>query len=113
MPASNHFEFRKGEDVEIDFTQRVSDSATAAAEDITGWTFAFKVKRKLADADPSLVTPTITILDPTAGTYKVVITAADMSALKGDYWHSCWRTNAGAKACVSEGLFSVLDTVQS
>lgn len=113
MPATNHFGFKKGEDVEIDFTQRTGDSASDPVEDITGWTFSFKVKRTAADADPSLVTPVVSIVSAAAGTYKVVISAADLATLDGDYVYSCWRTNSGAKACLSEGFFSVVDTPES
>lgn len=113
MPAANTFTFRKGEDVEIDWTIRESDSDTAAVADITGWTFSFKVKRKARDADPSLVTATTTIVDAANGEVKTTITAADLAMLAGDYQHSLWRTNAGSKACLSEGIFSVLDTVES
>jgi hypothetical protein len=112
-PATNSFEFRKGEDAEIDFTQRTGESDTDPVEDITGWTFSFKVKRTSADADPSVVTPTISIVTAAAGTYKVVISAADLALMDGDYVYSCWRTNSGAKACLSEGFFSVVDTPES
>jgi len=113
MPAANSFEFRKGEDVDVDFVIRESDSATAAVRDITGWTFSFKVKRRDSDADPSVVTPTITVTDAVNGAVKVVIASADLDAMFGDYRHAFWRTNTGAKSCLSEGLFSVVDTVES
>ncbi len=112
MPASPTFTFIKGEDVEIDWTQRVSDSETAAVVDITGWTFAFKLKRQDSDPDPSLVTGTTTIITAASGTFKTVIAAAEMDDLEGDYRYAVWRTNSGALACLASGFFSVGDSTQ-
>lgn len=107
------FAFGKGQDVTIDWTVRATDSDDAAVVDITGWTFAFKVKRTDADADPSLVTATSTIQSAGAGTVRVTIAAADMASLDGDYRFAFWRTNSGAAAPLGRGFFSVYDTVQS
>jgi hypothetical protein len=111
MAAENSFEFKKGEDVQIDWTIRTS--LTGSVRDITGWTFSFKVKRTDADADPSLVAGTTTIVDAPNGTAATAITAAELALMDGDYVCSLWRTNVGAKACLSSGFFSVVDTPES
>jgi len=68
----------------------------------------FKVKRQDGDPDPSLVVSTTTVLNPTNGTAKTTIAAAQMAGLTdGDYRHALWRTNSGAKTCLSQGFFSV------
>jgi hypothetical protein len=113
--ARNSFQAIRGERKEIAFTVRVAQSATATAVDITGWTFAWKIKAEEDDADPSL-TPnaTVTITDATAGELTVAIPKADLEAIEvGDYWHSLFRTNAGAEKCLSKGPFSIEDSAQS
>lgn len=113
MPATNNFsDFRKGEDIEIDFTIRVSSVPTSAVVDISGWTFDFKVKRRNSDLGASLITSTISILVAASGTLKIVIAAAQSALLTGDYRYALWRTNSGAEACLSEGFLSVVDTVR-
>ncbi len=109
--ATPSFECIKGEDFEIDWT--ILSSSTGAAVDITGYTFALKVKRRDADADPSLITPTITILVAASGTVKAVFAAADTLLLQGDYRYAFWRTNAGSLSCLASGILSVKDTVQN
>jgi hypothetical protein len=109
--ATPSFECIKGEDFEIDWT--ILSSSTGAAVDITGWTFALKVKRRDSDADPSLITPTCTVLVAASGTVKAVFAAAATVLLLGDYRYAFWRTNAGAMSCLASGIFSVRDTVQN
>lgn len=106
------FTFVKGEDAIIHWTIRTDPTGTTP-EDITGWTFAFKVKRKDSDPDPSLITATPVIIDPLLGQVDVTIPSAQLATLKGDYKYSLWRTNIGAQACLSRGFFSVSDTVQN
>lgn len=114
MAAYNAFTFKKGEDAQIDFTIRTGDAATDPVVDITGWTFSFKVKRRLEDADPSVVpTATVTIQSAAQGQVRVVVAASELQAMLGDYQHALWRTNVGAKRCLSDGPFSVTDTVES
>lgn len=113
MPAENTFVVDKGEDIQIDFTIRATDSDTGTALDITGWSFSFKLKRRDSDADPSLVSATITTPDPTHGVVRVSIAAASLLTLEGDYRHSLWRTNAGYKRCLSRGPFSVVDSAEN
>jgi len=112
LRATPSFECVRGEDYEIDWTVWTDDTCTTA-RDITGYTFAFKVKRKDSDADPSLITPTITILVAASGTVKAVFAAADTLLLQGDYRYAFWRTNSGSASCLASGIFSVLDTVQN
>lgn len=109
--ATPNFQCVKGEDFEIDWT--ILASSTGAALDISGYTFAFKVKRRDADADPSLITPTITIQTAASGTVKAVFAAADTLLLAGDYRYAFWRTNTGSASCLASGIFSVKDTVQN
>ncbi len=106
------FECIRGEDFEIDWTIWTT-SACTVARDITGYTFALKVKRRDADADPSLITPTITILVAASGTVKAVFAAADTLLLQGDYRYAFWRTNSGSLSCLASGILSVKDTVQN
>jgi hypothetical protein len=111
--ASPSFEFVKGEDAQITWTVYTTEAKTAV-QDITGWTFALKVKRKPNDADPSLITPTITIISAAAGTVKTVFAAADTASLNGDYTYSFWRTNAGSVTCLAlGGNIAFLDSTQS
>lgn len=110
--ATPSFECMKGEDFEIDWTIYTSSAQTTAAN-INGYTFAFKVKRKDSDADPSVITPTITILVAALGTVKCVFAAADTALLDGDYRYAFWRTNSGSATCQASGHFAVKDTVQS
>jgi len=105
------FECVKGEDFEIDWT--ILSSSTGPAVDITGWTFGLKVKRRDGDADPSLVTPTVTIQTAASGTVKAVFAAADTLLLQGAYRYAFWRTNAGAASCLARGPFTVIDTAQN
>lgn len=112
--ASNSFEFSKGEDVEIRWTIKESSAADAAVMDITGWTFAMKVKRQDSDDDADIViAPTLTITDAENGSLTAAFAAASMDLLEGDYRYSLWRTNAGSVSCLSKGFFSVVDTTQS
>lgn len=110
--ASSTFQCVKGEDYQITWTIQTSDTNTTAV-DITGWTFALKVKERAVDADPSLITPTITIVTPLSGLVKAVFAAVDTLTLNGDYEYSFWRTNSGSVSCLSAGIFSVIDTTQN
>lgn len=110
--SSPAFEFVKSEDGTIEWTVYTT-SARTAAQDITGWTFALKVKRTDADADPSVITPTITIITAGSGRVNAAFASAGMASLEGDYQYSFWRTNAGALTCLAKGPFSVLDSTQS
>lgn len=113
MVSEETFVFAKGQDWVIDWTVRASDSDGAAVVNITGWTFAFKVKRHDADADPSLVTATITLTDAANGAVRTSGSAAELSVMSGDYRFCLWRTNAGAQVPIRTGFFSVVDTVQN
>jgi hypothetical protein len=110
--ASPAFLFVKGEDAQIDWT--VQTSATNISPiDVTGWTFAFTVKRWDRDADPAVIAPTITVPDAINGTVAVAFSAASMDLLSGTYRYSFWRTNAGSKACLARGFFTVQDSTRS
>lgn len=114
MPTRNQaFSVVKGEDIEIDWTIYASAADGAAVVDLTGWTFSFKLKRFASDADPSLATAVNTILVAAAGTVKTVLAAADTLLLEGTYQYSFWRTNSGSKACLSAGVFDVVDTPEN
>lgn len=111
MPGSDSFAFVRGEDAQIDWTI-YQTSALAAVQDITGYVFSFKVKRRDDDADPSLVTGTTTIVTAGSGTAKTVLGAAETAGLIGDYRYALWRTNSGSKACLARGPISFADSVQ-
>lgn len=111
-PPRITFSFRRGEDIQIDWTEHLNSSPTSAIEDITGWTFDFKVKQRASDIGASLIVSTTTVVLAASGTFKTVIAAAQSALLQGDYQHALWRTNAGAEACLAEGIFSITDTVR-
>jgi hypothetical protein len=110
--AIEHFNCKKGEDYTINWTVQTSET-DATAINITGWTFSMKVKRKNSDADPSEITPTITIITAASGRVDAVFAAADTVLMEGDYVYSFWRTNSGAASCLCSGIFSVVDTTQN
>jgi hypothetical protein len=110
--AIEHFTCKKGEDYTINWTIQTSETDTTAVN-ISGWTFALKVKSRRSDADPSVITPTITITTAASGTVAAVFAAADTLLMEGDYVYSFWRTNSGAASCLCEGIFSVVDTTQN
>ncbi len=110
--ATPSFESIRGEDVTIIWTVW-TDATCTTPQDITGYTFAHKVKRRDADADPSLITPTITILVAASGTVKSVFAGTDTLNLQGDYRYSLWRTNSGSMSCLASGPHSWKDTVQN
>lgn len=113
MPATNSFpDFVRGEDCEIDFTIRQTAKADAPVQDITGWTFSCKLKRKDEDPDPPVVSMTVTTLVAVAGTLKATLTAALTAPLDGDYRYSLWRTNAGFASCLSQGVISFGDSTE-
>lgn len=101
--------FTRGEDIQLDWT--IVQPGTTTAEDITGWTFDFKLKRNDKDTSASVVSSTTSIVMAAAGTAQTVIAAAQTLTLKGDYRYALWRTNNGAKACLVKGYFSVADSV--
>jgi len=113
MPAMNVFEFRKGEYVTINWVIHETSSLMAPTIDITNWTLSFKVKRHDKDPDPSLVPAPTTVVDGPSGRAQTLISDTDMATLLGDYRHALWRTDTGVKACLSQGYFTVVDTVES
>ena len=72
----------------------------------------YRLKRKEADTGASLAVTTTTILVAAAGTAKTVIASTVADTLDGDYRGSLWRTNAGAKACLSRDFFVIVDSTQ-
>jgi hypothetical protein len=92
----------RGEDVTLTVTMR---PATA----IGGWTISFTAKAK--PDGPALITRPATITDPTNGVFTVPIASSDTNnpmMPAGDYLYDIFRTDAGAKACLALGKFSVL-----
>lgn len=113
-PSTVHVQFKKGQDAEINWTIREDEDESSSVQNVTGWTFSYKVKRRDSAADPSVVpNSTTVIVNAAAGTVKTTIPAADLLLLNGDYRHALWRTNNGAQSCLAEGNFSVSDTVQN
>lgn len=101
----------QGEDKVFVGTHRVSSGG--AVVDITGWTLLFTLKRKATDT-ATLLSIAGVLLSPTAGTYTVSLTAAQLAALDvGDYHCDVWRTNAGAKTELAIGTFALYRPVRT
>lgn len=111
MAAENHFTFVKGEDIQINWTIYQDENQTSV-QDISGWTFHYKVKRRDSDVSAALVTTVTSIVDAAGGSAQTTIAAAQMALLSGDYRASLWRTNAGGASCLSRDDFTVLDSTE-
>lgn len=107
--ATDAFEFVKGEDVQIDWTVQTSETDTTA-KNITGWTLDMMIKRRASDTGSSLVTTSTSLVIAASGTAATTIASADTDDLDGDYVYDLWRTDVGAKTCLSSGTISFIDS---
>ncbi len=112
MYSNAAFTVTLGMDFEMDF-------APAAATDITGWTLQCTISstRSQDDADgtavPALVTVTPTTVSAAAGTFKVVVTAAQCLTFGvGDVYVSVWRIDSGLNDEIATGVIRVLPTAR-
>jgi hypothetical protein len=96
-----------GEDKSLVFTVNQSDGSTA--QDITGWSLSWMLKRAVADADAdALITKTtgsgIALTTPASGICTVTIDDTDTDSLEpGTFRHELKRTGAGVETILSYG----------
>ena len=107
--------FFKGEDKQLlfpiydqDATDQSIRDGTAVLEDITGWTFAWALRRN--EDDPSVriskSTGSSNIIDIGGSVVSVVFTEIDTQDLPaGTYFHTLWRTDPPKEAVLSHGDF--------
>lgn len=107
--ATDAFEFVKGEDVQINWTVQTSET-DSTAKNITGWTLEMIIKRKASTSGASEVTTDTQLATPASGTATTTIASADTQALDGDYVYDLWRTDSGARTCLSSGTISFIDS---
>lgn len=107
MPSTNNFELFRGEDATIEYTVRISDSASAAVDDITGDTFSMIVS---ADEDsPALLTIAGTIINASVGRVNFPIASADTASMStGAYRVQFARTNSGRKHVLGVGTLTLM-----
>lgn len=100
MAAHTDFQWFRGEDILITFTQ-------TPVVDITTWTLSCVIKPSLQA--PAALTIAGTIISGAAGTYSVAVTAAQNTTtlVAGTYHYSVTRTNSGSVAELSEGAVLV------
>lgn len=105
-----------GEDKSLQFTIYQSDGSTA--QDITGWSLSWMVKKRKTDADnAALVTKTtadgIALTTPASGICTVTVEDTDITALVGGtlYYHELKRTDAGYETVLSYGTFTLRQAV--
>ena len=97
-----------GEDKELVITCYTSQAYTTA-QDITGWSLSYMLKRHKRDADAdALVTKTtgggIALTTPASGVCTVSIADTDTDGLDEDsYHHELKRTGAGTEAVLMYG----------
>jgi len=91
---------------------------TADRENTVGWSLSWMVKRhKTDDDDAAIITKTsplgIVAVDASAGEWDVVLSASDVALILGDrqYWHELKRTNAGFKTVLTQGRFTLRQSV--
>ena len=100
-------DFFVGEDKAIQVTVYQSDDVTA--QDITGWSLSWMLKRKLSDADDAaLLTKTtssgIALTTPASGVCTVSVADTDTDGLApGLYYHELKRMDAGFETVLSQG----------
>jgi hypothetical protein len=79
------------------------------AQDITGWSVSWMLKRSLEDPDADLVlqkttSAGITLTTPTSGILSITIADTDTDGLEpGKYYHEVKRTDAGQETVLSQG----------
>lgn len=107
MPMHNRFRWVRGEDVQITYTIHETPEQNSPVVDLTGWLLSFKIKRKHNDPDPAIISAVAVVTDAAAGKLSVTYS---VQSLRGDYHHSLWRTNPGAKSCLDDGITSISDS---
>ena len=112
MPATRQdFIIERAEDITFTFTQNQSDGQTA--QNITGWTIAFRATTSQYGA--ATVTKTGVVTSGPQGTFTVTLASADTAGLTQDgadtvYWYDIRRTDASSRTELFEGTITVKDT---
>lgn len=96
--------FFKGTNFTINFTVK---DATGAAQDITGWSLEYTMRRRAMDPE-ALVTKTvgsgITLTSPATGQGTITMLPADTASLRGRVFrHALRRTDSGFASSVIPG----------
>lgn len=96
-----------GEDKTLPVTIYQADGTTA--QNVTGWTISFLVKKNQTDADLSAkVTKTtvsgIALTTPLSGLVTITVADTDTDAIApGSYWYEIKRTDAGFETVLTQG----------
>lgn len=111
MSTEANFTFYRAEDIALVFTQLQSDNTTA--QNITGWTIAFRAASTQYGA--AVITKTPTLTTPLSGIFTVNLASADTSALTQDgldtvYYYDARRTDASSRTELFHGTLTVKDT---
>lgn len=100
MPIITSFTLWRGVAVTLRFTLET-------AEDVTGWTTQFVLRRE-AGSTTALLTKAGATIDAVNGVFDVALTKAETLALStGDYVFAFGRTNAGSEDLLTEGAVTV------
>jgi hypothetical protein len=106
-PIAASDEWYAGEDKSLVFTIYQSNGTTA--QDLTGWTLSWTLKRFASDLDvAAILTKTtvsgITLTTPGSGVATVAVADTDTDPIvPGLYHHELKRTNAGNETVLSYG----------
>lgn len=107
--------FFLGEDKSLPVTVYQSDGSTA--QNITGWSISFMLKKKQTDSDAAAkITKTtasgITLTTPASGLLTISIADTDTDSLAADtYWYEVKRTDAGFESILTYGTCQLLQSV--
>jgi len=93
-PVETYLYITKGQSKAYDLTFTTGDGT---AQDITGATITFTVKRTLSDVD-AVVTKTATITDATAGKATITLAPTDTDLDLGEYYYDIWLESSSIPA---------------
>lgn len=107
MAATVAIELFRGEAKSLVFT--VYDSA-GAAQDVTGWTVYFRVRKTFADG--AVITKYtsgngVTLTTPTSGIITVTLDEDDTTQTVGTYRCTLARTDEGSETVLADGTFKI------
>lgn len=91
----------RGEDAELNFTMD-------PVVDITGWDIEFTLARRANAATKILEGVAAEVLSGAAGTFRVVLSAAQLDLPPGGYFFDTWRADLGSFQPLALGPFYIL-----
>ncbi|HEX5782340.1 MAG TPA: hypothetical protein VFX80_10475 [Solirubrobacteraceae bacterium] len=104
-----------GEDKVLQYTVYAEDGKTL--EDITAWTFEWKLYRRRDQAEPVVTKASnagVTVLDGDAGVVGVIVNAEDTLGLGADnYFAVLWRADEGMRQVLAYGGAVLRDVVKA